>query len=106
MNQKQEIRINVEKSNLEAHYSDIALIGHQPTGFNLDFGQQMPQMKMINIITRVILSPQHAKSLLQVLKKHIETYEKQFGTIEISAAVQKSMEDKQIGFHPPTEDQI
>lgn len=100
MDQKQEIRINIEKQNLEAHYSDIALVGHQPTSFNLDFGQQVPQMKMINIISRVVLSPQHAKSLTQVLGKHIEAFEKQHGTIEISSAVQQSMENKQIGFQP------
>jgi len=103
MNQKQELRINVEKTNLEAHYSDVALIGHQPSAFNLDFGQQVPQMKMVNIVSRIVLSPQHAKSLTQVLAKHVEAYEKQHGTIEISASVQQSMENKQIGFQPPPE---
>lgn len=103
MNQKQEVRINIEKSNLEAHYSDIALIGHQPSAFNFDFGQQIPQMKMINIVSRITLSPQHAKSLMQVLGKHIEAYEKQHGIIKISPAVQQSMENKQIGFHPHEE---
>ena len=98
MNQKQEIRINIEKSNLEAHYSDIALIGHQPTSFTFDFGQHVPQMKMVNIISRVVLSPQHAKSLAQVLNKHIEIFEKKNGIIAISPSVQQSMENKQIGF--------
>lgn len=101
MENKQEIKINVEKNKLEAHYSDIALVSHHPTGFGLDFGQQVPQMKMLNIVTRVALSPQHAKSLMQVLGKHVAAYEKQFGTIEISPAVQQSMENKQIGFQPP-----
>ena len=103
MEQKQELRINVDKPNLEAHYSDIALIGHQPSAFNLDFGQQVPQMKMVNIISRIVLSPQHAKSLVQILAKHIQAYEKNHGTIEISKAVQQSMENKQIGFQPPEE---
>ena len=103
MDQKQEVRINIEKSNLEAHYSDIALIGHQPTGFNLDFGQQVPQMKMINIISRITLSPQHAKSLVQVLNQHIQTFEKKHGTITISQSVQQSMENKQIGFQASEE---
>lgn len=103
MNQKQEIRINIEKSNLEAHYSDIALVGHQPTGFNLDFGQHVPQMKMVNIVSRIVLSPQHAKSLVQVLKKHIEIFEGKQGTIEISPSVQQSMENKQIGFQSSEE---
>lgn len=98
MEQKQEIRVNIEKQNLEAHYSDIALIGHQPTAFNLDFGQQMLQMKTINIVSRITLSPQHAKSLLHVLGKHIEAYEKNYGIIEISKSVQDSMENKTIGF--------
>lgn len=103
MNQKQEIRINIEKSNLEAHYSDIALVGHQPTSFSLDFGQQVPQMKIINIVSRVALSPQHAKSLVQVLDQHIKAYEKKHGTIEISQSVQQSMDNKQIGFQASEE---
>jgi len=97
---QQEIKINVEKDKLEAHYSDIAMIGHQPTSFSFDFGQQVPQMKMVSIVTRVALSPQHAKSFMQVLGQHLAAYEKQFGTIEVSPAVQQSMESKPIGFQP------
>lgn len=79
---KKEFKINLERENLEAKYSDTAIIGHSETAMNIDFAQMMSHMDMINIVSRIVLNHRHAKSLYIKLGKHIEEIEKEYGTIE------------------------
>jgi len=94
---KSQIQINIDQDKLETKYSDITFITISPFGFTFDFGQNIPQMRMIKISSRVSMSPQHAKAFLGLLQKNVENYEKQFGVINITSAMQEQI-DKSIGF--------
>ncbi len=66
------------------HYINLAVIGHSPTEFVLDFIQVMPGMPKGKVRTRVIMAPAHAKRLLRALEDNIRKYEAAFGTIQES----------------------
>ncbi len=82
-NDSGKIRINVSPDRIEAKYSDFAVIGKNALGFNFDFGQRIPGGKQINIVSRIAMSPQHAKLFHKVLTQNIEKYEDEFGEIKI-----------------------
>lgn len=48
-----------------------------------------------SLISRIVMSPAHAKRLLNVLGINLANYEKQFGKVEPA-------EEKKIGFQPGT----
>ncbi len=56
----------------------------------------LPGIPDAKIYTRVITTPQHAKQLLNILEKNIETFEKQNGEIK----VQGMPDNKPVGFKP------
>lgn len=92
-----EIQINLDQTKLESHYSDIAFISMNPMGLTFDFGQNIPQMNMVKIVTRLSVSPQHAKALLNLLKQNIDNYERQFGEIKMTQPMQEQ-QNSNIGF--------
>ncbi len=97
-NHKQKVQINVDPDKIQAQYSDSAFINHNPFGFVFDFAQNIPQMKMLKIISRVAVSPQHAKALLGALQGQVRAYEQKHGEIIITPAMQAQAEKKPIGF--------
>ena len=92
---KEEVKVNILQEALKAVYSDIAFINTSPFGITVDFGQQLPQAKQIQIVTRVALSPQHAKMLSRVLEANVKKYEKQFGEIKVTDSMEKA---SKVGF--------
>ena len=94
----QKLKINVASDKMEAKYSDFAIIGKNGLGFNLDFGQRMPGGKQVNIISRVAMSPQHAKLLLKVLAKNVEKFEQEYGDIKTPEAPKQPKEEGMIHF--------
>jgi len=95
--EEKQLQINIDQDRIESKYSDIAFITVSPFGLTFDFGQNIPQMKTIKVVSRISMSPQHAKAFLSVLRQNIESYEKQFGNINITPAMQEQV-DKNIGF--------
>lgn len=63
----------------EGHYANYFEIGYNAFEFVLDFGQHYDAEKKPRLHTRIILSPQYAKSLSDLLKQSIEAYEEEFG---------------------------
>jgi hypothetical protein len=97
----QQQRVQIElPSDLTAVYSNIAFITHSPAELILDFGQILPRTPKGKIMARVIMSPMHAKALLQALAQNIATYEQQFG--EIKVPVQPTLADQFFRFSPPS----
>ncbi len=92
-----EKRINVELGDAEAEglYSNLVLITHSPAEFVLDFTRVLPGRQRAKVYSRIIMAPQHAKSLLKALEDNIKKYENQFGEIKVHPAVDKS---RNIGF--------
>jgi len=83
MDQQKKIKINITPDRTEARFSDFLLISKGAFGFTFDFGQRMPSGDSINIVSRIAMSPQHAKMFLQILKKNVDDFEAKFGEIKI-----------------------
>lgn len=77
-------RITIEMpKDLEAAYSNGTLITHTMAEMVLDFVQILPRVPKGKVVSRVIMSPMHAKRLQQVLTQTIANYERQFGEIRL-----------------------
>jgi hypothetical protein len=89
-----QVPLKVSDSDLKGLYSNAALVRHTKEEFVLDFlGVYEPPSG--SFLARVILSPGHAKRLLQVLAQHVQQYETEAG-VQIEPA--QAPEEKQIGF--------
>jgi hypothetical protein len=65
-------------ANLEAIYSNFALITHSPSEVVVDFARVLPNMPKSRIMT-----PLNAKLLLRALADNLAKFEAQFGEITI-----------------------
>lgn len=83
--EKPQTQMQVEISEREAEgiYSNVAFIAHSPSEVILDFARALPGLPKAKVFARVILTPQHAKSLLAALDENIKRYEAQFGPIKL-----------------------
>ncbi|VAW37258.1 hypothetical protein MNBD_CHLOROFLEXI01-1578 [hydrothermal vent metagenome] len=76
------IAIDIPKE-LTAVYANLAFISHTPGEIVLDFAQMLPRMPRGRVLSRVIMSPMHAKMLQKALAQNITNYERQFGEIRL-----------------------
>ncbi len=78
--------INVEfPSSLATNYANFALIMHTPSEIILNFASIMPGMQSAPIHTRIVMTPLHAKMMLNALADNLQKYEAQFGEIKMPA---------------------
>lgn len=77
-------KISIElPQELEAEYANLAFITHTPAEIVLDFAQYLPRMPKGAVVSRIIMSPMHAKLLQMALAQNIQKYERQFGEIRL-----------------------
>ncbi|OGC93642.1 MAG: hypothetical protein A2142_09660 [candidate division Zixibacteria bacterium RBG_16_48_11] len=93
MDPKGQINVELGEKEGEGVYSNVAFITHSPQEIIIDFGRMMPGVPKAKVYSRIIMTPQHAKMLLQALEDNIKKYEGQFGQIKIFGRP-----DKEIGF--------
>ncbi|MBU0647659.1 DUF3467 domain-containing protein [Patescibacteria group bacterium] len=93
------LQVNIDPAKIESQYSDAAFIDHNPFGFTINFAQNIPQMNMLKIVSRISLSPQHAKALLNALAAQVKGYESKFGAVTLTPAMKEQTEKPEIGFH-------
>ena len=81
--ENENIEIQSDPDTLKGVFTNVANIGHGREEFIIDylFIQQQP-MPFGKLVSRVILTPAHAKRLLQALSDNVQKYEKNFGTID------------------------
>ncbi len=84
MEEKKENNVNIELSEEMATgvYTNLAIITHSPSEFVADFIQMMPGVPKGKVRSRVIMTPENAKRLLEALKDNISRYEQTHGTID------------------------
>lgn len=80
MEQKQ-MNISISPEVATGKYSNLAIIGHTQTEFVLDFAAALPGQQGANVVSRVIMTPDHAKRLLAALRDNLQKYEENFGQI-------------------------
>jgi hypothetical protein len=79
---KNQINIELKDEVGQGTYSNLAIITHSSSEFVLDFVRVMPGLPKAEVKSRVILTPEHAKRLLQALGENVEKYEKAHGPIK------------------------
>jgi len=95
--EKPQPQMQVELSEKEAEgiYSNVVFIAHSASEVILDFARALPGLPKAKVYARVIVTPQHAKSLLMALDQNLRTYESQFGPIKLPGEPNKN---KELGF--------
>ena len=78
---------------LQATYVNFAIINHSYNEIVLDFAHVMPNVPKTRVQTRIVLTPYHAKLLLDALNTNLSKYESHFGEIKVQGG---GMPD-----HPP-----
>ena len=94
-NQNQ-INIELKEEVAQGTYSNLAIISHSSSEFILDFVRIMPGIPKAEVKSRIILTPEHAKRLLQALQENVVRYEQQFGDIKSPGSYIPPI----IGFNP------
>jgi len=84
MDENIENQLNIELSEdmAEGIYSNLAIITHSPSEFVLDFIRVMPGVPKAKVKSRIILTPEHAKRLMQALEDNIDKFEMLHGKIK------------------------
>ena len=90
---KKKINVKLDENVGEGIYSNIFLVTHSGAEFIVDFARMMPGMKDAKVYSRILMTPQHSKQLLNILQKNIKNYEEQFGEIKVN-----NKQDNEIGF--------
>jgi hypothetical protein len=62
-----QISIELTEEMAEGIYANLAMIAHSNSEFVVDFIRLMPGMPKAKVKSRIVLSPEHAKRLLQAL---------------------------------------
>ncbi len=78
---KGQIQIELPDEEATGTYSNLVMISHSPSEFILDFISVMPGAPKAKVVKRMILTPDHAKRLVNALTENIKRYENENGTI-------------------------
>jgi hypothetical protein len=82
-------------ANLEAVYSNFALITHSPSEIVVDFARLLPNMPKARIYARIVMTPMNAKLLLRALGENLSRFEAQYGEIIVPTGLADQL------FRPP-----
>ena len=91
-----QIEVELGEAQAEGIYSNLVFIAHSASEVILDFARALPGLPKAKVYARVILTPQHAKSLLLALDQNLKNYETQFGQIKLPG---NEANKKDIGFN-------
>lgn len=88
MEEKKELSLEIRPEIAKGTYSNLAIITHSHSEFILDFATMLPGLPKPDINSRIVMTPEHAKRLLNALIDNIQKYESQFGQINVGGAQQ------------------
>ncbi len=91
--QQPTIRITLDDQVAQGEYVNFANIIHSPSEFVIDLGRVVPGRTDVKIYSRVILTPLHAKQLLEALAHNIGLFEQKFGEIRAGNGTQFSLNE-------------
>ncbi len=97
---QQQINVQLDEAAAEGIYANLAMIMHSPTEIIIDFARVMPRLPKAKVLSRIIMTPMHAKLLHKALTDNIKKFEQQFGEIKMHGAPDQI--SKPIGFESGT----
>ncbi len=75
------IDIKVSEDVAVGQYANVAAIRHTREEFIFDFAFIFPDGPMGKLVSRLIVSPAHAKRFMEALEANVRRYEENFGPI-------------------------
>lgn len=95
----QQVSLELGDKEAEGIYSNLCLISHSSSEVILDFARALPGLAKGKVYARIIMTPQHAKSLLAALGQNLDKFEEQFGVIALPGPDGRTDKEKKgIGF--------
>lgn len=89
MEENNKLTLELKPEIAKGDYSNLAIITHSRSEFVLDFAAMLPGLAKPEVLHRILMTPDHAKRLLNALQDNIIKYESQFGIIDIDAPQMK-----------------
>ena len=83
MEENKQLQLELKPEVAKGNYSNLAIISHSHSEFVIDFATMLPGLQKPEISNRILMTPEHAKRLLNALTDNIGKYESQFGRIEL-----------------------
>jgi hypothetical protein len=77
-----QINIELPEEIAEGVYANLAMVAHSNSEFVIDFIRLMPGVPKAKVKSRVVITPEHAKRLLNALADNIQKFEDNFGAIK------------------------
>lgn len=96
---QQKINVELSPEVAQGEYANLAIITHSGAEFVIDFTRILPGVPQAKVKSRIIMTPQHTKSLLLALQDNIEKFENQHGEIKLQG-IQNAV-NRPFGFQSP-----
>ncbi len=77
-----QLSIELSEEIAEGTYSNLAIITHSTSEFVIDFIRVVPGVPKAKVKSRIILTPEHAKRLVEALEENIERFEAANGVVK------------------------
>jgi len=77
-----QINIELNEEVAQGTYSNLAVITHSASEFVIDFIRIMPGIPKAQVKSRIILTPEHAKRLVNAMQDNIAKFEAVHGAIK------------------------
>ena len=74
-----QIQVNTMDEMSRGRYSNGMMVSHGPDEFILDWILNSPNGA--HLVSRIIVSPNHIRRIINALKENLDNYEKQFGSV-------------------------
>ncbi|MBN2891516.1 MAG: DUF3467 domain-containing protein [Bacteroidales bacterium] len=81
-NNQNRIEIELTDEIAQGTYSNLAIISHSQSEVVFDFVRIVPGTPKAKVKSRVLMTPERAKALLEALQDNINKYENSFGKIK------------------------
>jgi Protein of unknown function (DUF3467) len=79
--QGQQVQIKADEKELLGQYSNLVVVHHNAEEFTLNFIYMFPTVPQGKLVSSLIISPKHAKRLMQALQENVTRFEAQFGKL-------------------------
>lgn len=86
--EEEKVLVSVPMELQRGHYANLTKITHTENEFVFDFLLRISR-EDISFVSRIVISPKHARALSKTLNNNIEKFEKRFGVIEKIKRVSK-----------------
>ena len=80
---KKQLNFELRPDVAQGTYSNLAIISHPHSEFIIDFAAMLPGLPKAEVRSRILMTPEHCKRLLNALADNIGKYEAQFGPIDL-----------------------